>query len=36
MARAIFQWTLVGAGEGPADASEAHDRYLVGTKDATK
>ena len=23
-------WGLVGAGEGPADAAEAHDRYLYG------
>lgn len=23
-------WTLVGAGDGPPDAAEAHDRYLYG------
>jgi hypothetical protein len=26
-------WTLVGAGEGPTDASEAHDSYLHGLND---
>jgi hypothetical protein len=27
-------WTLVGAGEGPEDAAEAHDRYLYGLEES--